>query len=136
MYRDASEDPAFGERFGGGFSPLLDYYRARPRLRRRRSAGLGLRGFGFGFVARLPTPAISAAALWRVGARRRASRQMKNEIAPISPTATTTMPTPSRVVKPLPPPELLVELVVAGGVVVVGVVACAWGSGVNGLLEL
>jgi hypothetical protein len=89
-------------------------YRARPRLRRRRSAGLSLRGFCRCFEPE-PAPAVAVAARWRIGARRRASRQMKNEMPPsrtIAPSAI------AIVLLPLSPP--LLEDVV-GVVMIVGV---------------
>jgi hypothetical protein len=74
---------------------------------------------GFGFVpVRPPPPAVAAAAPCRTGARRRASRQMKNEI----PARTASAPIPIPIAVPLLSPVLPELDVLVGstwGVVVV-----------------
>jgi hypothetical protein len=109
-------------------------------LRRLRSAGLSLRALGGALEPlreRPPAPAVTAAAR-RSGARRRESRQIKNEMPPstaMAPSAIMIAPVPLR-----PPPleELEVVVVTPGeeelgvtGVVVagaVGVGVCDWGN--------
>ncbi len=104
-------------------------YRARPRFRRRRSAGLSFRGFVRCLDPALrpsarPAPAVAARP--RTGARRRASRQMKNEIAHSRMPAPATITIALDPLRPLPLDEVLV-VVTAGVVVVVGTVACDCG---------
>jgi hypothetical protein len=105
-------------------------------LRRRRSAGLGFRALGFGLVpVRPPAPAAAAAAAARerTGARRRASRQMKNEI----PLNSTTAPIAIAIALPpdkLLPPEVPVLVATCGAAVVVGALGPEGSAGENGLL--
>src|SRR5690349_14035344 len=81
-------------------------YRARPRLRRRRSAGLSLRGLARDFEPERLPPAVASTARWRTGARRRASRQMKYEIAHRSTTAAATMIRPLDPLRPVLDPDV------------------------------
>jgi hypothetical protein len=75
---------------------------------------------GFALVARLPAPAATAAALCRVGARRRASRQMKNEIPASTANAPSAIPIAVELLSPLEPDVGVVETT-GGAVVVVGI---------------
>jgi hypothetical protein len=75
-------------------------------------------------------PAVAAAALWRIGARRRASYQMKNEIPAIrtsAPIAITIALVPLRV---LLPDVWVCDVVITVGVAVV--VGAGAGDGVSG----
>jgi hypothetical protein len=80
--------------------------------------------------ARPPPPAVAAAARWRTGARRRASYQMKNEIAPIktsAPIAIRIALVPLRVL--LPDVWVCADVITVGVAVVVG---AGVGEGVSG----
>src|SRR5438270_9692126 len=113
--------PTAGSANDAGRGPGASY-RALPRLRRRRSAGLSLRGLGRGLEPEPDAPAVAVAARPRIGARRLASRQMKNEIPPRRASA------PIAIASTLPPlrpldPEVEEVGVITVGVVAVGIVA-------------
>jgi hypothetical protein len=113
-------------------------YRALPRLRRRRSAGESLRVFGFAFDPRDPDPGAPSrpppapAVRARTGARRRASRQMKNEIPPSTMTAPAAIPIAAPPDSELVPDVPVVEI--AGAAVAVDAVGPDGSDGENGLL--
>src|ERR1700733_11405618 len=94
-------------------------YRARPRLRRRRSAWLSFRGFARCLVPlRDPgAPAAITADRPRVGARRRASRQMNSEMPPSTINAPIAMMIAELPLKALPPPAVALVLTVGTAVV-------------------
>jgi hypothetical protein len=112
---------------------LAERYRARPRLRRRRSAGLCLRGFGARLVApRWGELALDVTVPPRLGARRRASYQMKAAIPPIRATEPAAIRIASVLVNPLPEPDDVVVIGTTVGVVGAGV-GIAGSDGLSGL---
>jgi len=113
-------------------------YRARPRLRRLRSAADNFRGFGLDFDPRDADPGAPStpapAARARIGARRRASRQMKSEIPPSTSTAPAAIAIAAPPERELDPVVPVVEIV-GTAVVVVGV-GPEGSDGENGLLPV